>query len=109
MAGSRVAQKIKITVVLSLVPMFFLYRFYVYFGQLHIPSILCVSRDESVSQGFPGTAQGGPMSLIPRIKYLRMSGTIILDNNNVVHDESFIYRLGNERCILYTTECSYTG
>ena len=95
--------------VLGLVPMFFLYWFYVYFAQLHIPSLLCVFRDEYVSQGLPGTAQGGPMSLIPRIKYLRMSGTIILDNENVLHDESFIYRLGNERCILYMSKCSYTG
>ena len=78
--------------VLGFVPMFFLYWFYVYFAQLHIPSLLCVFRHEYVSQGLPGTALGGPMSLIPRIKYLRMSGTIILDNENVVHDELFIYR-----------------
>ena len=95
--------------VLGFVPMFFLYWFYVYFVELHIPSLLCVFRDEYVSQGVPGTAQGGPMSLIPGLQYLRMSGTIILDIANVVNDESFIYRLGNQRCILYTTKCSYIG
>ena len=66
-----------ITVVLGFVPLFFLYRFYVYFAQLHVPSLLCLFRDEHVSQGLPGTAQGGPMSLIPILKYLRMSCTIM--------------------------------
>ena len=77
MAGARVAQKTKNYNGFRLWPNVFLYRFYVYFAQLHIPSLLCVFRDEYVSQGLSGTAQGGPLSLIPRIKYLRMSGTMM--------------------------------
>ena len=65
---------------------------FVHFAQLHIPSLLCVFRHDYVSQGLPWTAQGEPMSLLPGAKYLGMSGTIILDNENVVHDELFIYR-----------------
>ena len=93
------AKRQGITVVLGVVPLIFFIgfmfisrsciflRFYVYLGMNMCPR---------ASLGPPW----GAMSLIPRIKYLRMSGTIILDNENVVHDATFIYWLGKERCIL---------
>ena len=66
-----------ISMVLDFVPLFFLYLFYVYCAQLHIPSLLRIFRNDYVSQGLPGTAQGGARSLIPILKYVRMSGTIM--------------------------------